>query len=209
MPLPTMRKPPPPSPPHHTFRLWATSSTCSFSSIFLLGNYSPFCVQERVFLCVCSRIYICIYMYTHTHKICMYVPMIYIIIFICSYICVYLYAHIYLSMTLQFTRAVKTKKWCWEGEEGASIWYVCVTWRTDMCLWHDELICVTWLVISHAYLWHDLWCLVYSCDVTSYVSFVCVTWLSMSLANVCDMACYVWHIFIAECCRGCKQASVT
>jgi len=56
----------------------------------------------------------------------------------------------------------------------------CVCDMTHWCVWHDSLICVTWLIhvcdMTHSYVWHD--------------SFMCVTWLT----HMCDMihSC-VWH----------------
>jgi len=74
-------------------------------------------------------------------------------------------------------------------------------------VWHDSLICVTWLThmcdMTHSYVWHDsLICvtwLPHMCDMTqSYVrhdSLICVTWLT----HMCDLThSYVWHDSLIE-----------
>jgi len=103
--------------------------------------------------------------------------------------------------------------------------FICVTWlmwhdssicdmthglwicdMTHSYVWHDSLICVTWLFhmcdMTHSYVWHDL----LICDMThSYVwhdSFICVTWLIHMWHDpfICNMTdsymtwlIYKWH----------------
>ena len=52
------------------------------------------------------------------------------------------------------------------------------------CVWHDSIICVTWLIhicaMTHSYAWHDSFICLHVCDMThSYVchdSFICAPW---------------------------------
>jgi len=71
------------------------------------------------------------------------------------------------------------------------VWHdsiICVTWLNHVCdmthsyVWHDSIICVTWLTlacdVTQSYVWHD--------------SIICVTWLT----HMCDMThSYVWRVF--------------
>jgi len=69
------------------------------------------------------------------------------------------------------------------------VWHdslICVTWLIHMCdmthsyVWRDSFICVTWLIhtcnVTHYYVWHD--------------SFIRVTWLIHTFVMTHS---YVWH----------------
>ena len=75
---------------------------------------------------------------------------------------------------------------------------------TNLYVWHDSLICVTWLIymcdMTHSYVWHDsficvTW-LIHMCDMThSGVwpdSFICVAWVVDFVTHSCVVThCYV------------------
>jgi len=113
-------------------------------------------------------IHIYLYIYEYICVICMYIYM-YIYVYILIYI--YMYMYIYIRGGLNTVGAMVAG--CFiifmlatAGQR--SVWH-----ESFMYVWHDSLICVTWLIhmchMTHTYVWHD--------------SFICVTWL----IHICDM----------------------